>query len=211
MIKKLIFQYYNYRLKKIYSENVEKFGCVPAAIFWNSETSQFDRFEILIKLVKKFDENYKLSIADVGCGYGSFLDFLIKKKYQNIKYSGYDINPTLIKSCLKKYPNFYFSINNFPSMNCDLAIMSGTYNLCVSNNISLWEEYIIYNLKECFNFCTKGMIFNLQYSKESYIKNFIYYTNVESMQKMLKKQFNRVEISYNAKTKNDVYFSISRY
>ena len=83
--------------------------------------------------------------------------------------------------------------------------------IVISNNISLWEEYIIYNLKECFNFCTKGMIFNLQYSKESYIKNFIYYTNVESMQKMLNKQFNRVEISYNAKTINDVYFSISRY
>lgn len=210
MIKKLIFQYYNHQLKQIYSKNVEKYGCIPAAIFWNSEKSQFNRFEILIKLVKKFQANYKISIADVGCGYGSLLDFLIKNNYKDITYSGYDINPLLIKSCVKKYPNISFSINNFPSVNCDLAIMSGTYNLCVGNSVSLWEEYIIYNLKKCFNFCKKGMIFNLQYSKSSYIKNFIYYTNVKNMEKTLNKHFNRVEIFYNSNTGNDVYFTISK-
>jgi len=210
MIKKFIFQYYNYQLKKIYSKNVKKFGCIPAAIFWNSEQSQRKRFEILINLIKNFEKNYKLSIADIGCGYGAFLDFLIKYNYKNIKYSGYDINPTLIKSCLKKYPKIYFSINNFPSVNCDLAVMSGTYNLCVTDNISLWEDYIIYNLRKCFSYCKKGIIFNLQYSDTSYIKNFIYYTNVENMKKILNKQFSRVEIFYNSKTVNDVYFTISR-
>jgi hypothetical protein len=54
-----------------------------------------------------------------------------------------------------------------------------------------------------------GLIFNLQFTKkESFIKNNIYYTNIDFMLDKLKKEFLKVNKFYSTKSLNDIYFII---
>ena len=125
-------------------------------------------------------------------------------------YRGYDINPKLIQFCKRNYPNYLFFINHAPIKKCDFSIMSGTYNFSITENVSRWENYILLNLEDCYKVSERGIIFNLQFSNISMIKNKIYYTNSKEMIKRLKLKFGNVEQFYDTKTKNDVYFLIKK-
>ena len=115
---------------------------------------------------------------------------LFKRKKINIYYSGYDINKNLIKHCIKNYPETFFKVSYFPTEFTDITIASGTYNYTATDNVKIWEEYIIFNLKKCMAKSKLGLIFNLQFTKkESFIKNNIYYTNIDFMLNKLKKEF----------------------
>ena len=72
-----------------------------------------------------------------------------------------------------------------------------------------WEEYIIYNLKKCMENTKYGLIFNLQFSKKSsFIRNNIYYTNIQKMFNRLSDEFNNVTKFYSSKNFKDIYFTI---
>ena len=88
--------------------------------------------------------------------------------------------------------------------------MNGTYNYAVYNSINKWEEYLIYNLKKCFENSNKGIIFSLQNSTTPKIVNSIYYTSRVLMEEKLKEIFKNVYSFYFKSTPNDVYFVILR-
>ena len=71
----------------------------------------------------------------------------------------------------------FFFVSDHPLDNSDFSIMNGTYNYAVYNSINKWEEYLIYNLKKCFENSNKGIIFSLQNSTTPKIVNSIYYTS----------------------------------
>ncbi len=200
--------FFNSQIVKTYNKNLNLNGFKPLGLFWNSKKSQYDRFDTLLFLIMKFKFIQRLRIADVGCGYGSLLDYLKEKKL-NFYYSGYDINKNLIKFCIKNHPKNLFKVSYFPTEFTDITVASGTYNYTVIDNVEIWEEYIIFNLKKCMTKSKIGIIFNLQFTKKkSYIKNNIYYTNVEFMLEKLKKEFVKVNKFYSTKNLNDVYFVI---
>ena len=59
-----------------------------------------------------------------------------------------DINKDFILFCKKqiKYNMPALKYKHVPQKKVDFIIMSGTYNLAPTNNIKLWENYIIENL-----------------------------------------------------------------
>ena len=58
------------------------------------------------------DLKKKIRLADVGCGYGSLLNYLKEKKF-NCEYFGYDINKKLIDYCNENYPQNFFKDSVF--------------------------------------------------------------------------------------------------
>ena len=93
-----------------------------------------------------------------------------------VQYHGFDINQKLISFCKnnKDFENIKFSISAFPFNKTDYVVMSGTYNLTPTNNISLWEDYIIKNLTSNWKLVQKAMIFNcLIKEKNKLIKHYI--------------------------------------
>ena len=60
-----------------YSERFEKFGPTAKGVFWASNTRQEKRFNLILEEIKKIAQNQSVfEIADIGCGYGSFADYL---------------------------------------------------------------------------------------------------------------------------------------
>ena len=200
--------FFNSQIINTYNRNLNLNGFTPLGLFWNSKKSQYNRFDTLLFLIMKFKFKNQLRISDIGCGYGSLLAYLREKKI-NFYYSGYDINKNLIKHCIKNYPETFFKVSYFPTEFTDITIASGTYNYTATNNVKIWEEYIIFNLKKCMAKSKLGLIFNLQFTKkEGFIKNNIYYTNIDFMLNKLKKEFSKVTKFYSTKSLNDIYFII---
>ncbi len=209
MKKALLYKYYNFLLQDTYNRTLKHNGFTPCGVCWNSQKSQYIRFNILTFLVQRFSLDGRLQIADVGCGYGELLNYFLKEK-KKFLYEGYDINKKMIDYCKNKFKFFKFYLKNFPVHNCDIAIMSGTYNYAVTNNVLSWEDYLIHNLSECINKCKLGIIFNLQFEKKRSIRNNIYYTNITYMHNLLSKNFKRVEKFFSNRSSKDIYFLIYR-
>ena len=198
-----------------YSKRFRKFGATPKGVFWVSTERQETRFDIILKEIQKISPMQPfLDIADIGCGYGSFAEYLFKKLNRSeFKYEGFDINKDLIEHCHRGFSesNLSFSVGGRPSSNKDFVIMSGTYNLATTKDVSLWEQYLFSCLSECWA-CTKSaMIFNLQTSETRKIASQnIYYAKTSDIIDFCVTKLGPTRITRRASLENDVTFTIVR-
>ena len=103
-----------------------------------------------------------------------------------------------------------FKIQTCPSEKIDFVIMSGTYNLAPTNNIKLWESYIIENLKSNWEFVNEAMIFNCLVGNKRQIKNNLYYSELSWIKKICENNFGKLEISKHNLLPNDITITIKK-
>ena len=198
-----------------YSERFKKFGATPKGVFWVSNERQETRFNLILKEIQNIStKKTVLDIADIGCGYGSFADYLFKKLNRNeFKYEGLDINEDLIEHCHRNFldSNLSFAVGGKPSSNKDFIIMSGTYNLATTKNVSLWEQYLFDCLSECWAYTKLAMVFNLQTSKKRKIgQQNIYYARTSDIIDFCVTKLGPTRITRDIRLENDVTFTIVR-
>ena len=198
-----------------YLKRFEKFGPTAEGVFWASTTRQEKRFEIILKEIQKISRNHTvLEIADIGCGYGSFVHYLNKHVNKTMFiYDGFDINPKFIEHCRSKFsePNLKFVIGSRPLSKKDFITISGTYNLATTTDVSLWEQYLFYCLSECWANTKIAMIFNLQAAKEKKITSQnIYYANTSEIIDYCVTNFGPTRILRDDQLENDITFTVVR-
>ncbi len=198
-----------------YSERFKKFGPTAKGVFWASTARQEKRFDVIFKEIQKISrKHFVLEIADIGCGYGSFVDYLIKHIHKReLNYEGFDINPHFIEHCRNNFSeaNLSFVIGSRPSSKKDFVAMSGTYNLATTTNVSLWEQYLFSCLSECWAYTKIGMIFNLQISETSKISSQnIYYANASKVIDFCVSKLGPTRIVRDNNLENDVTFTVVR-
>lgn len=161
-----------------YTDKIVKNGLTPQGVDWNSEESQYLRFEVLSSVI---DQNDSFSILDYGCGFGSMLDFY-KTKYRNFEFLGFDISDEMINSAKKSHPEdinakWFTTLNAIP--NADYTIASGIFNVKLKNSDNDWLEYILETLGTINEKTNKGFSFNMltKYSDAEYMKDYLYYAD----------------------------------
>jgi ubiquinone/menaquinone biosynthesis C-methylase UbiE len=140
--------------KEFYNKSIKEFGVSALGVHWNSKFTQYKRFEIITKLIKK---NIKTSfIVDVGCGFGEYYNYLkINHKIPN-KFIGIDCEDQMIKICKKRFPDLNFYTKDILTDNLN----SADYYICSGAlNILQYDEVDIF-IKKCFEVSKKGFIFN---------------------------------------------------
>ena len=148
-IKTLVYKLLNKQISYIYNKRFDIYNNTPKGVFWNSKLSQDLRLNIILDIILQNTINEKTSIADIGCGYGRLYEIIKERNLDNkVQYYGFDINQRLINFCKnnKDFENVEFATNTRPLKKTDYVVMSGTYNLTPTNNVPLWEDYIIKNL-----------------------------------------------------------------
>ena len=160
---------------KEYTKRFKKFGATPQGSFWISKKRQDKRFEIILKEIRKIHKSPdRITLSDIGCGYGALVDYLIwTKEIKAYSYRGYDISAILIDECNKRFShsNLSFSLGKKPNALSMFTIMSGTYNLAMTGDALEWEEYIFKCLGECWKLTSHAMIFNLQVSNKQKVSD----------------------------------------
>mgnify|MGYP003312707508 CR=1 FL=1 len=164
----------------------------PKGVFWNSKLSQDLRLNIILDKILQNSKSDKFSIADIGCGYGRLYEIIRERKLDGkVQYHGFDINQKIISFCKNNidFENIKFSVSAFPLNETDYVVMSGTYNLTPTNNISLWEDYIIKNLTTNWKLVQKAMIFNFLIKEKRKIEKKLYYTELSWIKKICERNF----------------------
>ena len=206
-IKTLIYKLLNKQISNIYNKRFDNFNNTPKGVFWNSKLSQDLRLNIILDKILQNTNNEKCSIADIGCGYGRFYEILKERSLDDkVKYHGFDINQKIINFCKnnKDFVNVKFGISALPFDDTDYVIMSGTYNLTPTNDISLWEDYIIKNLTNNWKFVRKAMIFNCLIKEKRKIEKKLYYTELSWIQKICERYFCDPEVIKHNLLKDDI-------
>ena len=213
LIKILIYKLLNKQISNIYNKRFDNFNNTPKGVFWNSKLSQDLRLNIILDKILNISNNNKFSIADIGCGYGRLYEIIIERNLDNkVQYYGFDINQKLINFCKnnKDFENVEFAVNTCPSKKTDYVVMSGTYNLTPTNNIPLWEDYIIKNLTSNWKLVKKAMIFNCLIKEKKEINKSLYYTELSWIKRICENNFGKIQIFKNQLLKDDITIVIKK-
>ena len=212
-LKILIYKLLNKQISNIYNKRFDNFNNTPKGVFWNSKLSQDLRLNIILDKILQNSKSNEFSIADIGCGYGRLYEIIKERKLdENVRYHGFDINQKLISFCKnnKNFENIKFSISAFPFKNTDYIVMSGTYNLTPTNNIPLWEDYIIKNLTSNWKLVKKAMIFNCLIKEKKEINKSLYYTELSWIKRICENKFGKIQIFKNQLLKDDITVVIKK-
>lgn len=161
-----------------YSDKLKKFGETPQGVDWNGEESQLLRFEQLSKIITHSNH---FSLNDLGCGYGAFREFLLKK-YSNFSYCGIDISSTMIESAISRFQKnspSYFLNSDRPDKMRDYTIASGIFNVRLNRTDEEWLSYFKSTLDILHETSEYGFPFNCltSYSDQSKMKDYLYYAD----------------------------------
>jgi len=129
------------QIRGSYAEAHKQYGDTSAAQFTPKGRHE-ERFRPAIELLKRGSFR---SILDYGCGLGFLLEHLIAEGVP-IEYTGWDITPSFISSCNRRFG----SIGNFKvidplaplSGSFDAVVCSGVFNLSTSQDSSASLEYV---------------------------------------------------------------------
>lgn len=181
------------KVEQYYSDKITIYGTTPQGVDWNSQESQFLRFEQLLKVCR--DKNH-FSINDYGCGYGALLDYMNSQNYQFFSYFGYDISKSMLNQANKRYHNFsnvVFCNRQSDLPVSDYTVASGIFNVKLDIEINEWEKYILSVLNELFQLSHIGFAFNVlsKYSDSDKMRSDLYYGDPCFLFDYCKKFFSR--------------------
>jgi SAM-dependent methyltransferase len=140
--------------KLFYKKAIQEFGVSAQGVHWNSKYTQYKRFEIITKFIK--NKITSSSIADVGCGFGEYYNYLTKNNKKPLRYTGIDCESYMIEVSKKRFNYVEFlhlNILSDPLIKADYFIASGTLNLLRYDEVNTF-------ITKCFNNSQKGFIFN---------------------------------------------------
>lgn len=133
-------------------------GVDVKALGWGSGYSQYRRF----KIFSEIGDLRNKSVLDIGCGFGDFYGFLKGYGFIFKKYVGLDINETMLKAAIEKYPdadlwNAHFEKRNIllDPMNkkFDYVFASGIFSLSSTG----WTQFMRKMLIAMFDIAVKGV------------------------------------------------------
>ena len=150
---------------RYYSEVIHRHGMSAQGVHWNSQATQYKRFEVLLSMIELNRED---SIVDAGCGFGALYTYLQEQQHPFGHYIGLEVMEEMVVAASEK-------------LICDLRLCNilvdtlpkADYYLCSGGmNILSRDEAVIF-IERCLEASAKGFIFNLLEGKdESLVYNY---------------------------------------
>lgn len=139
---------------KFYKKAIEKHGISAKGVHWQSQFTQYLRFEVLNSFIKEDIE--ASSIVDAGCGFGEYLNYLQKSSLKPKSYTGIDVEEKMILLSKQRFPSEKFFIKDVLKdtlPKADYYVCSGAMNI-------LRKKQMFKFIENCLNASNKGFVFN---------------------------------------------------
>jgi SAM-dependent methyltransferase len=197
-----------------FNSRFDAYGPTPEASLWFNKSRQLARFSKLTEAIVSRVSNTEVTIGDVGCGYGGFLDYVAKHNSEiRFQYYGYDIADRVIAYCSKNLQtaNAKFLHRSRPARKADFHVMSGTYNYAPSTGVGPWRSYMRNEIRHIFSATNKCIVFNLMIDDKAYIsKSSIFYEEMEHFLSFCTKELGKTTILEHPLLKLEKTFCIEK-
>ena len=168
---------------KFYTTALQRHGNTAQGVHWNSQSTQYKRFEILLGMIDITEEE---SIVDVGCGFADLYLYMDEKSIALDAYIGLEIMESMVEEARKRVDGEVEICDVLcdPLPEEDHYICSGAMNVLTRD-----ETYTF--IKRCLNASTKGFVFNmLEGEDESMVYNYFRPRDIELLAEELGATFN---------------------
>lgn len=140
-----------------YNDRLKLYGYHLKTLGWGGDRErQVRRFQVHMEMENFFPRKIN-SVLDVGCGFGDMGDYL-RIHYPHVKYTGIDINPSLIEEGRKRFPQLDLRVGEVTEMepgSYDLVCESGMFNYQLEHQDQV--AYIRKTLGQFFPICRIGI------------------------------------------------------
>jgi len=153
------------QINAYYKSAFIKYGATPQGVDWNSSKSQETRFRILLEASElKADSIQRLH--DFGCGYGSFLNYLISQGFTG-EYIGIDLVKESIYEAIESFknrPKTTFLIGSDIEGRADIVFASGVFNVMFVERDGWLKDFVI---PKIIDFIYKSTSVNINFLKDN--------------------------------------------
>ena len=166
------------KIKEHYGNLFKQQGRDHVSVQYSTRESQLKRFEVLLDV-----SDSMASISDMGCGLADILP-LVRKRFGDIPYHGYDFVDGFIKSAEDEYKAdtnasfHFFDVNkDTTKVTTDYVVLSGMLNNKMENNAVFTQT----TLDVMWQACNKGIAFNALSTYVDYQDSHLYYQDPLSL------------------------------
>ena len=139
---------------KFYKKSIEKYGVSARGVHWQSQFTQYLRFEVLNSFIKEEIKNS--SIVDAGCGFAEYLNYLKKSGLKPKLYIGIDLEEEMVSLSKNRFPNTKFLVKDILKGELPIA----DYYVCSGAMNILRKKQMFKFIKNCLKASKKGFVFN---------------------------------------------------
>jgi len=169
----------NKKVAEFFDVLTEKHGFSFRSLAYGSVETQLKKFKALIEVGLDKEER-KVTVFDVGCGFGDLAEFM-KRKGIDFKYIGIDISSKVVAVANNKRPDWDISIGDILEMEdnnlFDYVLATG-FN-CVKTRYN-WEV-LIQAITKMFNLSKKAVAFGAVSTYRENKNTATYYTSPERL------------------------------
>lgn len=168
------------RIGQIYGNSLWMRGPTSLGVGWSTELAQLRRFEILLRLLDQEPEGGKVTVNDLGCGYGALWPHLAEMSRPQIGlYTGYDISTEMIEQARRLHQDkrTRFLLGSVADEPADYGFVSGTFNFREKEDAKSWRLYVGKALVSFAGQCRKGIGFNMLHARSPRRLKSMYYAD----------------------------------
>ena len=179
-----------------YTEKLKAYGVSAKGVDWNGEESQLLRFKQILNLFSETSSLNGLSIADLGCGYGAFLSYLISQSNGGFEYTGYDISKDMCLAASRTHEHYSkadWIVSDRIQRASDFSVASGIFSVKLGFDDKEWFNYLTQTLENMNEFSRQGFAFNCltSYSDKERMIDKLYYANPMTIFDYCKTKFSK--------------------
>ncbi len=153
-------------------------GPTPKGVDWNSESSQWLRFEQLLRIIPR--DAPPGSLLDYGCGYGALADY-VAERHPGWRYCGFDASQKMIDAAHRHRsdPRRQFTADDHTLQRATYTVASGIFNVKMDHHDEIWTEYVFGTLDRLAGLSEAGFAFNVLtlHSDPERRRNDLYYAD----------------------------------
>lgn len=169
------------KMREHYSNVFDKFGANIQGVDWGGENDEKKlklRYQKMLEVVKHTDMTDSITILDVGCGYGGWLQYALEKGY-SFRYTGIDVCENMIRYASSNNEKGSFICGDIfeyeSEQKYDFVICNGILTQKFGISIKEMDEYARALIKRMWDFSVQGIVFNVMKSQVDFMNKNLYY------------------------------------
>ena len=175
-------------VRDLYEKSLRDHGATPKGVGWGDAPTHDLRFERLSQVI---DARGPVSINDLGCGYGAFLEYLKGRGVKVSHFRGLDISERMLEEARRRYPKGEWILGSKLAARADYSFASGIFNVRLKESRGDWRRFIVRTLDEMHEHSRRGFAFNVLTSYVDFRMPHLYYADPREFFDLCKRRYSK--------------------